>query len=74
MSTDDIKAIDELRAMARVYELHGFADKAQQLLKLAEAMEERVRRSAERTQIISMNQFRAEHPAREDDDSNEQAN
>jgi hypothetical protein len=35
--TDD-KAIDELRAMARIYRNHGFKEKADQLTELADAM------------------------------------
>jgi hypothetical protein len=60
----DLRAIDELRAMARVYANHGFSDKASQLIKLAEAMETRIERSAEReARVVDMSEFRAEHDA-----------
>jgi hypothetical protein len=73
-SESDIKAIDELRAMARVYGNHGFNDKAAQLLKLAEAMEERMHRSADRERIINMKQFRTDRDiASESEASGEQA-
>lgn len=40
----DMKAIEELRAMARVYLNHGFDDKAAKLLALADAMQVRLER------------------------------
>lgn len=72
----DIRAIEELRAMARVYANHGFEEKAEQLLNLAEAMESRMRRTANPLQIVSINKFRADQAAaaENEEDSNEQAN
>lgn len=60
----DIRAIDELRAMARVYGNHGFHDKAAQLLKLAQAMQARLERTtgvANDAGVVDMKHFRADH-------------
>jgi hypothetical protein len=54
----ELKAIEELRAMARVYRTHGFADKADELAALADAMALRLMRSERRDSVVEMDDYR----------------